>query len=82
MAAAAKRIARVSAHNLIMRGRREIISKVGQRNFANVFSELGWFGAGRGIDSVRGRVGKQMVEVGSRDPTLGARTRAPRVGHP
>lgn len=45
MAAAAKRIARVSAHKLIMRGRGEIIGKVGRRNFAHVFSGLGWFSA-------------------------------------
>jgi hypothetical protein len=41
--AAAKWIVRVSAHKLIMRGQGEIIGKVGQRNFANVFRGLGVF---------------------------------------
>ena len=49
--AAAKRIVRVSAHKLIMRVHGEIIGKVGRRNFANVFSGLGWFEASRAIDT-------------------------------
>jgi hypothetical protein len=50
VAAAAKRIARVSAHKLIMRGQDEIIGKVGRRNFANVFSGLEWFVPDQALD--------------------------------
>lgn len=48
--AAAKRIVRVSAHKLIMRGRGEIIGKVGQQNFSSVFNGLGCFLLGRTLD--------------------------------
>ena len=67
--AAAKRIVRVSAHKLIMRGRCEIIGKVGQRNFASVFSGLGRFGATLGLTS--DYQGLTVIGPSSDDPLFG-----------
>ena len=38
-------------HEAIMREEGEMIGKLGKRNFASVFSGVGWSEAGQGVDS-------------------------------